>query len=107
MPKKIAAKELSTEVMQSAQSALLSHIHRDETVKLSSSHERLTTFLKARAAELEAESILSPHTVTDWLALELFAKDRKRFDKCCQCAKQENDPIYRIASSWIARLRKK
>lgn len=100
----IAGKALSESKLKSLQWMLLSRIRRGDTLKLEGFNKRLMSLLKSRAAELEAAPTLEPQSVTDWMALALFAKNRNRFAVACGRAEQEQDKAYHQAAFWLRRL---
>lgn len=100
----LAGKALSDSKIKSFQWMLLSRIRRGDTLKLEGFNQRLMALLKERAAELEAAPSLAPKSVTDWMALALFAKNRNRFAAACGHAEQAHDKAYHQAAFWLKRL---
>ncbi len=103
-PNDIAGKALNNTRLDNVKWMLLSRIRRGDTLKLEEFNKRLIDLLRERAAELEAATTLQPTTVTDWMALALFAEDRDRLTERCVQAEQEQDKSYTDAAFWLKRL---
>jgi hypothetical protein len=102
----LARKTLSNTQLRSIQWMLLSRIKRGDTLKMEGFNRELMQMLEARSAELEANDELAPESVTDWMALSLFADDRRRLALRCAQAERANDENYRRAAYWLHRLMK-
>jgi hypothetical protein len=60
--------------------------------------------LQERAVEIESHRGLLPESVTDWMALALFAENRQKFTLMCANAEKKNNLAYRQAAMWLNRL---
>ncbi len=102
----LARKTLSNTQLRNVQMMLLSRIKRGDTLRMEGFNRELMQMLEERSAELEAGDELAPASVTDWMALALFADDRRRFARRCGKAEKENDMNYKRATYWLHRLMK-
>lgn len=100
----IAGKTLSESKLDNVRWMLLSRIKRGETLKLEEFNQQLIDLLRQRAIELEKGKTLDPVSVTDWMALALFAEDRDRLAERCREAEGAEDRSYKNAAYWLRRL---
>lgn len=100
----IAAKALSQSRLKQLQWMVLSRIKRGETLKLEGFNQRLMQLLEARSQEIESNPSLEPKSVTDWMALALFAENRNALALRCHHAEQRGDKAYKQAAYWLNRL---
>ncbi|MEO1443490.1 MAG: hypothetical protein AAFV33_24015 [Chloroflexota bacterium] len=102
----IAGRALNDTRMRNLQWMLLSKIKRGETLRMEGFDRSLMKLLEHRAAEIEADSTLVPESVTDWMAMALFAKNRRKFAIMCGRAEKAKNTEYRQAAVWLNRLMK-
>jgi len=100
----IAAKALSNSRLRQLQWMALSRIKRGETLKLEGFNEKLMLLLEKRSREIEKDAKAEPKSVTDWMALALFAKNRNALALKCYYAEQRKDKSYKQATYWLNRL---
>ncbi|MEM6285358.1 MAG: hypothetical protein AAF787_24425 [Chloroflexota bacterium] len=103
----IAGRALVDSRMRNLQWMLLSKIKRGETLRMEGFDRSLMALLEKRAAEIEENPGMVPTSVTDWMAMALFAENRRDFAIMCGQAEKANDSAYRQAAVWLNRLMKK
>lgn len=81
---------------------LMSHVKRGGTLPDREQYQRVMKVLEQRAQFITANPDNTPEHESDWLALALFAKDRRLFAELCLQAEAANDPTYQSAAPWIA-----
>lgn len=85
-------------------SQVIDMVKRDDTVRTNGIYQRLMVTLKQRADELEPTPKPPLSDVSDWLAVALFLDDRRHFLAMCRAAEHYDDPVYRRAKPWLAKI---
>ena len=75
-----------------------------DTLELDSASMRLMKVLRERADELTSNESLKPESKNDWLALALFAEDRRWFVEICEQAERNRDIPYLHARNWLKQI---
>lgn len=71
-----------------------------DTLELDSTSMRLMKVLRERAADMLTNG-LTPESKNDWLALALFAEDRRAFVAACEQAEANREVPYLKARTWL------
>lgn len=100
-PNDLAKRALHESQMETTAYMMKARIRRGETLRLDGINGKVLIELKRRCDELERAETLNPQSVDDWVALALWADDRKRLLECCRHAEVNGDPQYRQAAYWI------
>ena len=79
-------------------------LKRGDTLPTSGIYKRMMVMLRERADKLLPNPQLPLRDVNDWLAIALFAEDRRQFVALCQEANDLDDSIYRRAEPWLRRI---
>lgn len=83
---------------------LMSRVKQGKTIPDQKHYQRVIEMLRKRAAFIQANPDTRIEHESDWLALALYADDRRLFAEMCLHAAQTSDAVYESAAQWIGRL---
>ncbi len=75
-----------------------------DTLELNGASMHLMKMLRERASKLTGDESLKPESKNDWLALALFAEDRRWFVEACEQAERDRDIPYLRARNWLKQI---
>ncbi len=80
---------------------MMTRVKRGETIPDVAHYLRVRKMLQERSVAITNANAVQMLHESDWLALALYAEDRRMFAHLCLDAEANNDPVYRSASRWL------